>query len=287
MVPGGMVQQAARGRAGLRRARGDRPGHAHPRRSHGLLELPVQGPRLRDAAGSAVEASAPTRGSTPSWSGGWRWRSAAPMSNRRPALAGWGTTRLRRVTRNRSIEAHLADHGIERAFGEGAGERGPARSVPPDRRERERASRGPGARRAAGAGGRLGGVRQSRDGQQGHVPVLQRRPHGRGPSRVRGGRAPRRPRGPRAGRGARVRERRGRRRVRRPRPLRAGRGRVGRPPRGEARCSRPGAPRGRAPQPRAPALDVALDARVLLRAADPVRQAGRHGRVRAVVPHRL
>ena len=53
MVPGGMVQQAAR-RAGLRRARGDRPGHAHARRAHRLLELPLQGPRLRDAAGSEV-----------------------------------------------------------------------------------------------------------------------------------------------------------------------------------------------------------------------------------------
>ena len=40
--------------------------------------------------------------------------------NRRPALAGWGTSRLLHVTRNRSVEAHLADHGIERAFGEGA-----------------------------------------------------------------------------------------------------------------------------------------------------------------------
>jgi hypothetical protein len=36
-----------------------------------------------------------------------------------PAAAGWGTARLRRVTRNRSIEAHLADHRLQRDFGEG------------------------------------------------------------------------------------------------------------------------------------------------------------------------
>ncbi|MBN1529895.1 MAG: neutral/alkaline non-lysosomal ceramidase N-terminal domain-containing protein [Thermoleophilaceae bacterium] len=38
----------------------------------------------------------------------------------RPAAAGWGTTRLRNVTRNRSVEAHLADHGVQRAFGKGS-----------------------------------------------------------------------------------------------------------------------------------------------------------------------
>jgi hypothetical protein len=36
-----------------------------------------------------------------------------------PAAAGWGSTRLPGVTVNRSIEAHLADHGIEREFGQG------------------------------------------------------------------------------------------------------------------------------------------------------------------------
>jgi hypothetical protein len=41
-------------------------------------------------------------------------------ANRAPAAAAWGTSSLLRVTRNRSIEAHLADHGIERAFGTGA-----------------------------------------------------------------------------------------------------------------------------------------------------------------------
>ena len=37
----------------------------------------------------------------------------------RPAAAAWGHTELRGVTRNRSIEAHLADHGIERSYGGG------------------------------------------------------------------------------------------------------------------------------------------------------------------------
>ena len=37
-----------------------------------------------------------------------------------PAAAGWGSTRLLGVTRNRSLEAHLADHGIARAWGEGS-----------------------------------------------------------------------------------------------------------------------------------------------------------------------
>lgn len=37
-----------------------------------------------------------------------------------PAAAAWGTTKLLGVTDNRSLEAHLADHGIIEAFGEGA-----------------------------------------------------------------------------------------------------------------------------------------------------------------------
>jgi len=35
------------------------------------------------------------------------------------AEAGWGSTRLLHVTQNRSIEAHLADHGINVGFGQG------------------------------------------------------------------------------------------------------------------------------------------------------------------------
>jgi neutral ceramidase len=36
-----------------------------------------------------------------------------------PAKAGWGSTRLLHVTENRSLEAHLADHGINVGFGQG------------------------------------------------------------------------------------------------------------------------------------------------------------------------
>ena len=40
--------------------------------------------------------------------------------DRAPALAGWGATRLLGTTENRSIEAHLANHGIIREFGAGS-----------------------------------------------------------------------------------------------------------------------------------------------------------------------
>ncbi len=36
-----------------------------------------------------------------------------------PATAGWGTTQLRDVTENRSLEAHLANHGVIREFDQG------------------------------------------------------------------------------------------------------------------------------------------------------------------------
>ena len=40
--------------------------------------------------------------------------------DRAPASAGWGSTRLTGLTENRSIEAHLADHGVIRGVGEGS-----------------------------------------------------------------------------------------------------------------------------------------------------------------------
>ncbi len=40
--------------------------------------------------------------------------------DRAPASAGWGSTRLAGLTENRSIEAHLANHGIIRGVGEGS-----------------------------------------------------------------------------------------------------------------------------------------------------------------------
>ena len=43
-----------------------------------------------------------------------------------PAAAAWGVTDLLGVTKNRSIEAHLADHGIIREYGHGRVEEDPA-----------------------------------------------------------------------------------------------------------------------------------------------------------------
>ncbi len=45
--------------------------------------------------------------------------------DRAPAVAGWGTSRLLGTTENRSIEAHLANHGIIREVGEGSVELDP------------------------------------------------------------------------------------------------------------------------------------------------------------------
>jgi hypothetical protein len=53
-------------------------------------------------------------------------------ANLRPAAAAWARTRLRGLTANRSLEAHLADHGIERPPGAGAASEdpgGPAHTV--------------------------------------------------------------------------------------------------------------------------------------------------------------
>lgn len=38
---------------------------------------------------------------------------------RTPAKAAWGSTVVRGVARNRSVEAHLADHGVDLAYGQG------------------------------------------------------------------------------------------------------------------------------------------------------------------------
>lgn len=45
--------------------------------------------------------------------------------DRARAVAGWGRTQLRDLTQNRSIEAHLANHGIEEEFGDGRAEQDP------------------------------------------------------------------------------------------------------------------------------------------------------------------
>ena len=44
---------------------------------------------------------------------------AAADSDRAPAVAGWGEAKILGLTRNRSLEAHLANHGISREYGQG------------------------------------------------------------------------------------------------------------------------------------------------------------------------
>ena len=67
----------------------------------------------------------PIRSSTPSWPTGSRRRSGAPTGTARRPVAGWGSTRLAGLTENRSIEAHLANHGLDPS-----GRRGQRRSRP-------------------------------------------------------------------------------------------------------------------------------------------------------------
>jgi len=40
--------------------------------------------------------------------------------DRAPAQAGWGRAEIHGLTQNRSIEAHLADHGLQRQRGQGS-----------------------------------------------------------------------------------------------------------------------------------------------------------------------
>jgi neutral ceramidase len=56
-------------------------------------------------------------------------------ADRAPAAAAWGHAQLLGVTQNRSIEAHLADHGIHVAFGQGnpnMDPEGPNHTIDPD-----------------------------------------------------------------------------------------------------------------------------------------------------------
>ena len=49
-------------------------------------------------------------------------------ADRAPAMAGWGETKLFGVTENRSVEAHLAGHGVFEEFGQGSHTQDPAGS---------------------------------------------------------------------------------------------------------------------------------------------------------------
>ena len=66
--------------------------HPHPRRSRRARRLAARAARARDPRGAR---------------------------RRVPARAAWGTREVPGVGRNRSIEAHLANHGIEQVYGQG------------------------------------------------------------------------------------------------------------------------------------------------------------------------
>jgi hypothetical protein len=50
-------------------------------------------------------------------------------ADRGPAVAGWGQGELTGITRNRSVEAHLANHGILKAYGRGSAREDPEGEV--------------------------------------------------------------------------------------------------------------------------------------------------------------
>ena len=265
MVSGGMVQQAARA-AGFDEREVIVQATPHARGPDGVLELPVQGPRVRHAAGPAVRGArarpAPLHVHGPAADAGDPARGSRPRARR----GGLGHHATLRVTRNRSIEAHLADHGVRRGFGEGRASedpRGLFHPVDPSVNVLRVDQLPPPAR----AGRGLGGVRRPRDGQQGHVPLLQRRSLGGRPPRLRGGGAPQRARGAGQEVVQRLRERPGGRRVGRARPLGPGGRRVGRAAARPRRCSPPGG-RPDAGLSRDDRARLALDARLLLRPAD-------------------
>jgi hypothetical protein len=52
-----------------------------------------------------------------------------------PGAAGWGLTQITDLTQNRSLEAHLADHGIQEGYGQGSpaqDPQGPLHTIDPD-----------------------------------------------------------------------------------------------------------------------------------------------------------
>ena len=204
MVPGGMVKQigdrlAARGLTEQNILVSASHTHSGPGGYANFPTLNTRGaePRRRptdpnDASPTSSTRRPPTPSSTASSSSRSRPRSSAPTTTAAPAAAGWGSDRIVGLTQNRSIEAHLADHGIIKARGEGAAEDDPERRRAHDRPRRRRAARRQGrpapraqARRRVPIGA-LVELRRPRHGHQVVVPVLQRRPPRLGDARLRG-----------------------------------------------------------------------------------------------------
>ena len=96
-------------------------------------------------------------------------------SNLGPGAVGWGATQITDLTANRSLEAHLADHGIHLDYGKGSPAQdpeGPLHTIDPDvhvlRVDKYLAG--------SGAGRDVVDVRRPRHGQQVPVQRLQRGP---------------------------------------------------------------------------------------------------------------
>ena len=223
-----------------------------------------------------------------SWSASSRTAIRRADDDLGPAQAGWGETQLLGLTANRSIEAHLADHGIFEAFGEGSVGDDPLGYAAHDRPRGQRAARRQDrSARPACPDRDVVDVRRPRHGQQVHVPLLQRRPPRLGHARRRVGhpqasaacppartsstptatptRATCPPASPAAGRR---------------RPTTSGRDEA------DAFLQARGIEAGTR-MSGAPPFDYALDARVLLRPGGGRRPRGQPGRARPPAVHRL
>ena len=203
-----------------------------------------------------------------------------------PAVAGWGTTKLLGVTANRSLEAHLADHGIQLNRGQGRPDQDPdgaAHTIDPnvDVLRVDRLSGGP--PRAAGG---VVDVRQPRDRQPLDLHVLQRRPPRLGRPHLRGRGAASGTRPARTAGRERVRQQRRRRHLGRPR-----RASAPRTPRRSAatrrgRCCAAWRHAGRALSPR-PRLELRWTRVCFCGQATPLRPARRPRGLRRLLPDRL
>ena len=206
-------------------------------------------------------------------------------ANLGPGKLGWGKTQITDLTDNRSVEAHLRNHGIHEEFGEGSADQDPQgrlHTLDPDVNV---------LRVDKMIGGRQVPVGMwSTFADHGTVVRHQftyynRDHHGAATQLVEDAirRAGQVPAGP--GGGERLRQHRRGRPDRRPSPRRAGGGRLCRQGRGERVHARL-AP-GRQPDDRDPDPGAPLDADVLVRPADGRRAGRRPGGVRPAAVHRL
>ena len=297
-VHGPRRPREARGRRArlprLLRVEPARVGVAHPLRARAATRTSGRStpPRPRPAPPPTRSASTgsstprrPTRSCTRSSCARSRRRCAARTRTAARAQAGWGLAEIHGLTQNRSIEAHLADHGISRERGERLGGPGPGGRGPHDRPPGERAARGQARPRAARADRRLVHLRRPRHGHEVELPVLQPGPPRLGAPGLRAARAPRRARAAAAARAERLRQLERGRPVRRPRPRRPGGVRLRGARRGGGDGARLAARRDRPDAD--PRARRALDAHLLLRPGHRGRQRGGLPDDRLPVPHRL